>query len=1445
MKKQKNKFKFINKSNLILIIVPFLLFMCMVGHLDQIFISDIKLSTKANTYLLSDKSKVKYLSDLDYITDNNWSYNGWGGHSITVDKGQEGNPISLFIEGEKRSFAKGIVIHAKGQATYDISEYSNKFSRFIAYLGVDASKTQESNFWIEILASNDGNNWDSLHKTSNIVAKSNAVQVDLSVKGYKYLRIYVDPNGGNAADHGTIANARLVTEDFDKDALSFPRIHKLEYYDEILSAHDVEYNMENNYRLILEREIVNKFGYWTIQNLSEVSNDAMNTLNWIFDSNEVMEQMIEVGPVNAPKFLEDFMLIYSKHKEDLKESNGYVYQKMMIALSAAHSSDILLSPLRFGAYDNYNILTRYELLKDSFDNKKFKRLTTNSLTGTLVDNEWFKDYSIPLMRTVIHDASSDIDFKWLNGYSHDKIDFNFWVVPYISPNYGQPRFYDELNREKYTKNYLLDKYNVPYGVNSGQHYWMVVEGGGICWNQSRFGQALYRVNGIPAVGAYRPGHEFFFNYFQDENGNGYWTGRYGGWSGTGTTWGGAARVRYPLDWANKYFTNQHISGSNSASSSGYLYLAQANLNEYDKYKESLYYNLVSNSYTENNKKLETYFKALEINKLNLDTYDYIITLYKTMSADGTITSNDWYDLSLQIIDAYTYYPVAMYDLLKLTRPYLDGANKLDIDRLEKEALNKATNATSDLTNSAEGAREHANWLLGKAQPDPMTFSFDGENGGKIVRNPSYQIAWGYSLDGGKTYTEQVNVDSVTLTKEEIESITAENDIIISFMGLADYRFTINITNGSIANNLYANDLENRVIGINLRYEWRNSETDEWTSYATASPNNTGDKTLYVRVGATGHQLPSESRPFTFTEDNQSDTERYVNLSKIKLHSFSSQHNNTDQKAANALDGNINTMWHSNWNGSDSERYIVMELAEPITLTALEYYPRQDASNGRIKSARISVSMDGKNWTDVVTETNWPDDKTPKKVNIDAAKEAKYVKLTSDAYYGDGRSFISATMINLFEDMTNKPAPVATIAYSPEGPTSGNVTARIINMTNEAKVINNGGSDTYVFTDNGVFDFEIQGKYGKTSTITAKVDWIDRTAPTATIEYSIEKETNKFVVATLKPSEDIIVTSKVDYSVDNNGNVLDINGNILKDYTVDQDGNVKDPNGDIVTNINEDTHVFHDNGEFTFEFEDLSGNKGTATAKVDWIDRTIPTATLKYDVTSKTNKDVTATIIFNEKNVNVTNNNGKNTYTFKKNGEFTFEFEDSAGNMNRIIAKVDWIDKQIPTAAITYERVGNKVIVRVINPSKDVTFENGNGIYEFTRNGSYDIYFFDEVGNRGKVTAVINGLEASTNGSSDTVITNKNIYRENNSITDKEETTSSTSIVSENTNVNDEDKLNEEDTNLIKKDKKKNEVKHINKNSTSIYIIFITTIVVASIILICIFVTYKKEKTFRG
>ena len=41
----------------------------------------------------------------------------------------------------------------------------------------------------------------------------------------------------------------------------------------------------------------------------------------------------------------------------------------------------------------------------------------------------------------------------------------------------------------------------------------------------------------------------------------------------------------------------------------------------------------------------------------------------------------------------------------------------------------------------------------------------------MVKNSQYQLAWGYSLDGGETFTSQIPDDSVTLTEEEMSEVT--------------------------------------------------------------------------------------------------------------------------------------------------------------------------------------------------------------------------------------------------------------------------------------------------------------------------------------------------------------------------------------------------------------------------------------------------------------------------------------------------------------------------------------------------------------------------------------------------------------------------------------------------------------------------------------------------
>ncbi len=202
-------------------------------------------------------------------------------------------------------------------------------------------------------------------------------------------------------------------------------------------------------------------------------------------------------------------------------------------------------------------------------------------------------------------------------------------------------------------------------------------------------------------------------------------------------------------------------------------------------------------------------------------------------------------------------------------------------------------------------------------------------------------------------------------------------------------------------------------------EWRYSYNSSWISFKEQIPDLTGNKEVVVRVRATGVYLPSDELIYSFTEDNQLNTQKYISIDKLSVFQVSSEEPGHNEQAQNAIDGNINTIWHSSWNGDDSERYIIIKLDEPKYLSALQYVPRQFGNNGRIKDGKIFVSMDGRDWIEAATIANWADNSEAKMVVFNESFNSQYIKLVATENYGDGRDFITAAMINLFEDVTNK------------------------------------------------------------------------------------------------------------------------------------------------------------------------------------------------------------------------------------------------------------------------------------------------------------------------------------------------------------------------------------------------------------------------------------------
>ena len=81
---------------------------------------------------------------------------------------------------------------------------------------------------------------------------------------------------------------------------------------------------------------------------------------------------------------------------------------------------------------------------------------------------------------------------------------------------------------------------------------------------------------------------------------------------------------------------------------------------------------------------------------------------------------------------------------------------------------------------------------------------------------------------------------------------------------------------------------------------------------------------------------------------------------------------------------------------------------------------------------------------------------------------------------------------------------------------------------DAYITNNNGNNTYTFTENGSFTFGFVDEAGNRGTVTASVNWIDKIAPTASVNYSETSQTKNPVTATLiDESEEITV-------INNNG-----------------------------------------------------------------------------------------------------------------------------------------------------------------------------------------------------------------------------------------------------------------------------------------------------------------------
>ena len=156
----------------------------------------------SNDITVTKKATVEVVSSYDYLSDMDWTSATTGHGSI-----RKNNDLKLLVNGEVKSFDKGVGLHANGELVYDLSD--KNYDKFEAYIGVSRSIPEQNNSSITFSILADGK---EVYNSGLMKFATQAKYVSLDVKGVKELRIVIGDGGNNiSSDHAVIGNPILTT----------------------------------------------------------------------------------------------------------------------------------------------------------------------------------------------------------------------------------------------------------------------------------------------------------------------------------------------------------------------------------------------------------------------------------------------------------------------------------------------------------------------------------------------------------------------------------------------------------------------------------------------------------------------------------------------------------------------------------------------------------------------------------------------------------------------------------------------------------------------------------------------------------------------------------------------------------------------------------------------------------------------------------------------------------------------------------------------------------------------------------------------------------------------------------------------------------------------------------------------------------------------------------
>lgn len=1004
---------------------------------------------------------VKFEGNVLYVSDLSDSYclitNGGDGLPMRIDKNYAGGNLALRVDGQIKYYLKGFGGLSNSSIVYNVMNYVKYYhlDRFIARVGVDAIQDHDGNkdgAIFTVAAATRGSDgflqWTTLHKTSVLRKTSESELVDVMVPdNILNIRIMTQVSGASRYVYTDMADFKLVTADYKEEDSNQEVFLPVEEYDlriqELVAAHEgmaydemLEQDPELR-KLVYQRAVVQNAGYSLLDALMQTE-DTAKTLEWLFNDQEALELFVGGGAPDGAYSRAFYALtnLYTQRGDDLAAANANrgLYLRMMMALALTHSNSIAFWVDISQVSYHENVVDRYDI---------YKRMHAN---GLLV--KAFETLNVEEMRMVMNNIIDNNEIEWLNWYNRKR---NYGTVdpsavtitpnnikadPYtyirytFGYNYSRPQYFAADQKASWQAKYgltysamqpqdQLDIYkNIDVLYQSGHpKLWAVFEEGAVCGGISKTGTNLLGAFGIPGGVVGQPGHAAYLRYVYTDEAKGI--ARYDIYNDI-FGWPESARgERLPCGWGT-----QNWGSSNRVS---YINMAQDALNEEDNYFTAQRLNLLADSFSNEGSRdtqAAIYEAALSAQSYHFDTWVDIIRMYESQEK----TSAEYLALAGRISSALAYYPLPMYDVLeKLIKPHLNGTAEISsLTAYESAALRTAQKATTAHTSNPNACIRMANYLMGNHDFQVATFSFDGDKAGTIVLSDAYANGGNqllYSLDGGNHWENAGTVQQVTLNEKQLASITADKDILVRLQGTSNY-YTIDITEPSNVPKVNVNDNEQRLVSTVASLEWKTGDSTTWKPFTEQERFAEGAQ-VTVREAAHGTQLPGPEKTYVIGKSSTTPERQYIYLQNVRLADYSSAEDGKSGAAAHCIDGNIDTIWHTLWSGTDNQRYVTLELTDDAHyINAVEYMPSQGASsNGRILKCEVYTSMTGEDgdWNLAATAT-WGNNPGKKQINFTPVY-AKYVKIV--AVQGVN-NFAAASMFELFEDTTVGDSTVSAI-----------------------------------------------------------------------------------------------------------------------------------------------------------------------------------------------------------------------------------------------------------------------------------------------------------------------------------------------------------------------------------------------------------------------------------